>query len=155
MTYFFGLLQLVYLHCLAWFIWPPLPMQRSLPTFVYKLPTPLMLMSYIISLHPPHSIVFLAALLYLLLSLSLLTRSWFFNGMLGGLQARNAAWRSDRTHSRSGILSSVEVHASGGVIIFVRQGLSFSELSIFLLGPYSDYTGVKISLNKLLFALFS
>ena len=36
--------------------------------------------------------------------------------------------RSDRTHSRSGILSSDASHASGGVVIFVRQGLSFSEL---------------------------
>ena len=38
---------------------------------------------------------------------------------------------------------------SGGVIIFVRQGLSFSELStsFSLLGPYSDYVEVNISLN--------
>ena len=40
-----------------------------------------------------------------------------------------SALRSDRTHSRSGILSSDAMHASGGVVIFVRQGLSFSELS--------------------------
>ena len=59
--------------------------------------------------------------------------------------------RSDRTHSRSGILSSDASHASGGVVIFVRQGLSFSELSttsLSLLYPYSDYVGVNISLNK-------
>ena len=59
--------------------------------------------------------------------------------------------RSDRTHSRSGILSSDASHASGGVVIFVRQGLSFSELSttsLSLLDPYSDYVGVNISLNK-------
>ena len=59
--------------------------------------------------------------------------------------------RSDRTHSRSGILSSDATHASGGVVIFVRQGLSFSELSttsLSSLGPYSDYVGVNISLNK-------
>ena len=37
--------------------------------------------------------------------------------------------RSDRTHCWSGILSPDDPHASGGVIIFVRQGLSFSELS--------------------------
>ena len=40
--------------------------------------------------------------------------------------------------------------ASGGVIIFVKQGLFFSELSTFslsLLGPYSDYVEVNISLN--------
>ena len=36
---------------------------------------------------------------------------------------------SDRTHSRLGILSRDATHASGGVINFVRQGLSFSELS--------------------------
>ena len=59
--------------------------------------------------------------------------------------------RSDRTHSRSGILSSDTSHASGGVIIFVRQGLSFSELSttsLSSLDPYSDYVGVNISLNN-------
>ena len=42
-------------------------------------------------------------------------------------------------------------HASGGVVIFVRQGLSFSELStssLSSLDPYSDYVGVNISLNK-------
>ena len=40
-----------------------------------------------------------------------------------------SALRSDRTHSRSGNLTPDATHASGGVIIFVRQGLSFSELS--------------------------
>ena len=58
---------------------------------------------------------------------------------------------SDRTHSRFGILSSDASHASGGVVIFVRQGLSFSELSttsLSSLDPYSDYVGVNISLNK-------
>ena len=53
-----------------------------------------------------------------------------------------------RTHSRYGILSS---DASGGVIIFVRQGSSFSELStssLSLLDPYSDYVGVNISPNN-------
>ena len=38
-----------------------------------------------------------------------------------------SALRSDRTHSRSDILPSDATHASGVVIIFVRQGLSFSE----------------------------
>ena len=59
--------------------------------------------------------------------------------------------RSDRTHSWSDILSSDASHASGGVVIFVRQGLSFSELSttsLSSLDPYSDYIGVNISLNK-------
>ena len=62
-----------------------------------------------------------------------------------------SALRSDRTHSRSGILSPDTTHASGGVIIFVRQGLSFSELStssLSSLDPYSDYVGVNISLNN-------
>ena len=58
---------------------------------------------------------------------------------------------SDRTHSRSGILSSDTTHVSGGVVIFVRHGLSFSELStssLSLLDPYSDYVGINISLNN-------
>ena len=61
------------------------------------------------------------------------------------------AIRSDRTHSRSGILSPDATHASGGVIIFVGQGLSFSELStssLSSLDPYSDYVGINISLNN-------
>ena len=62
-----------------------------------------------------------------------------------------SALLSDRTNSWSGILSCDATHASRGVIIFVRQGLSFSELSISslsLLNPYSDYVGVNISLNN-------
>ena len=62
-----------------------------------------------------------------------------------------SALRADRTHFRSGILSRDATHASGGVIIFVRQGLSFSELStssLSSLDPYSDYIGVNISLNN-------
>ena len=42
-------------------------------------------------------------------------------------------------------------HASGRVVIFVRQGLSFSELStssLSSLDPYSDYVGINISLNN-------
>ena len=61
-----------------------------------------------------------------------------------------SALRCDRTHSRSGILSRDAKHASGGVIIFVRRGLSFSELStssLSSLNPYSDCVGVNISLN--------
>ena len=60
------------------------------------------------------------------------------------------ALRSDRTHSRSGILCPDDTHASGGVVIFVKQGRSFSELStssLSLLDPYSDYVGVNISFN--------
>ena len=62
-----------------------------------------------------------------------------------------SALRSDRTHSRSGILSPDITHASGGVVTFVRQGLSFSELSttsLSSLDPYSDYVGINISLNS-------
>ena len=61
-----------------------------------------------------------------------------------------SALRSDRTHSRFGILSPDVTHTSG-VVIFVRQGLSFSELfssSLFSLDPYSDYVGINISLNN-------
>ena len=59
--------------------------------------------------------------------------------------------QSDCTHSRSGILSPNATHASRGVIIFVRQSLSFSELSnssLSSLEPYSDYVGINISLNN-------
>ena len=62
-----------------------------------------------------------------------------------------SALRSDRAHSRSGILSPDATHASGGVVIFVWQGLSLSELStssLSLLDPYSDYVGITISLNN-------
>ena len=62
-----------------------------------------------------------------------------------------SAVRSDRTHSRSGILSPDNTHASGGVVSFVRQGLSFSELSnspLSPLDPYSNYAGVNISLDN-------
>ena len=49
-----------------------------------------------------------------------------------------------------GICSTDVADASGGVIIFVKQGLFFSELStpsLSLLGPCSDYVEVNISLN--------
>ena len=66
--------------------------------------------------------------------------------------------RSNCTRSGSGIFStnvfsytfSFFTHVSGGVNIFVRQSLSFSELfTSFLssLDPYSDYVGINISLN--------
>ena len=64
---------------------------------------------------------------------------------------RFSVLRSDRTHSRSDILSPDTTHASGSIIILVRQGLSFSELStssLSSLDPYSDYVGVNIYLNK-------
>ena len=62
-----------------------------------------------------------------------------------------SALRSDRTHSQSAILSSDTTHVSGGVIFFVRQGLSFSKLStssLSSLHPYSDFIGINISLNN-------
>ena len=62
-----------------------------------------------------------------------------------------SALRSDCTHSLSGILSLDAKDASGGVVIFVRQGLSFSELStsiLLSLHPYSDYVEINISLNN-------
>ena len=61
-----------------------------------------------------------------------------------------SALRSNGTHSRSGIFSADVTDASGGLIIFVRQGLSFSELStssLSSLDPYSNYVEVNISLN--------
>ena len=63
---------------------------------------------------------------------------------------RFSALPSDGTHSRSGIFSTNVTDASGGVIIFVRQGLSFSELStssLSSLDPDSDYVEISISLN--------
>ena len=59
--------------------------------------------------------------------------------------------RFDRTHSRCGILSPDATHAKGGVVIFVRQSLSFSELSTSFLSsldPYSDYVEVNISFKN-------
>ena len=61
-----------------------------------------------------------------------------------------SALQSHGTHSRSGIFSTDVANASGGVIIFVKQGLFFSELStssLSSLGPNSDYVEVNISLN--------
>ena len=61
-----------------------------------------------------------------------------------------SALRSDGTHSRSGIFSTDVANASDGVIIFVEQGLFFSELSTYSLSspdPYADYVEVNISLN--------
>ena len=61
-----------------------------------------------------------------------------------------SALESHGTHSRSGSFSTDVADASGGVIIFVRQGSSFSELSTSSLSSldlYSDYIEVNISLN--------
>ena len=71
----------------------------------------------------------------------------FFSFQIPGF----SALRSHGTHSRSGIFSTDVANASGGVIIFVKQGLSFSELftsSLSSLDPYSDCVKVNISLNN-------
>ena len=50
------------------------------------------------------------------------------------------------------------MHASSSVVIFIRQGLFFSELStssLSLLDPYSDYVGVNISLNNSLLSFLN
>ena len=55
---------------------------------------------------------------------------------------------------RSGILSPDATHASGDVIISIRQGLSFSELFTFFLSsldPYSDYVESTSLLTTLRF----
>ena len=61
-----------------------------------------------------------------------------------------SALQSHGTHSQSGIFSTDVADASGGIIIFVKQCLFFSELStssLSLLGPYPDYVKINISLN--------
>ena len=158
----------------------PLLMQHCHPNLAFKPPTLLPPTSYLLPMHPPHPVMFLAAFLYLLLPLSpksLKVLQWNSRGLrarsgselihfisshpvdLIGIQKFNlnssssfqmlgfSALRSDCTHSQSGILSPEGPHASGGVIILVRQGLSFSKLytsSLFSLDSYSDYVGVKI-----------
>ena len=54
------------------------------------------------------------------------------------------------THGLAFFLSHDDPHASDSVIIFVRQNLSFSELSTssFSLDPYSDYVRVNVSLKN-------
>ena len=63
-----------------------------------------------------------------------------------------SALRPDRTHSRFDIFSTDVTDASGGVTIFVRQGLSFSELYIlpplFIRLTPTNYVEVNISLNN-------
>ena len=122
----------------------------------------------------------LAVYLYLLLSLPLHNSLRVLQWNAGGLQARSTkllhfisshpvdliciqqsnlnlsssfqipGFSALRSHCRSGIFSTDVADASGGVIIFVRQGLSFSELStssLSSLDPHSDCVEVNISLN--------
>ena len=159
---------------------PPLLMLHSRHTVVSKPLIPHLPIIYRLPLPPHHRPLLLAVLLRLLPPLPL-TLSEFFNEMRevfepGALNyftffrpslstssaSRNlvlthlalsgfSALHSDRTHSQSGILSPDATHASDGVIIFVKQGLSFSELStssLSSLDPYSDYVGINISLNN-------
>ena len=110
---------------------------------------------------PHHRALLLAALLHLLppllflihfLSIQPVDLIFIQESNLTHLPlSRFTALRSDRTHSRSGILSRDATHASNGVVIFVRWGISFSELSISSLSsldPYFDDVGVNISLNN-------
>ena len=152
-------------------------MLHSLPILVFRPSIPVGLVQYLLPLTLHHRPLLLPFLLRLL---SLRVLQWNAEGLramstklfhflsthpvdLIFIQKSNlnssssfqipgfSALRSDRTHSRSGILSPDATHASGGVIIFVRQGLSFSELStssLSSLDSYSDYVGVNISLNN-------
>ena len=160
---------------------PLLLMLDSCPTLVSKLLIPHLPILYLLPMPSHHRPLLLAILLHLLPPPdSLRVLQWNAGGLrarstellyflsfhpvdLICIQESNlnssssfqipgfSALRSDRTHSRSGILSPDATHASGGVVIFVRQGLSFSELSTTShssLNPYSDYVGVNISLNN-------
>ena len=155
---------------------PPLLMLHSRPTLVSKPLIPHLPILYLLPLPPHHHLLLLA---FLLRHLTLpgffngtlevfepgaLSYFTFFRLILSTLSAsRNPnlthlplsgfldSLRSDRTHSRCGILSSDSTHAGGGVVIFVRQGISFSELStssLSSLDPYSDYVWINISLNN-------
>ena len=62
-----------------------------------------------------------------------------------------SALLSDRIHSRSGTLFGDFTHANNGVIIFIRQSLSFTKLSTSSLSSldlYSEYVWFKISLSN-------
>ena len=156
---------------------PPLLMLHTCSTLDFKPLIPFLQILYLLHLPPHHRPLLLAVLLP---SDSLRVLQWNAGGLqarstkllhflsshlvdLICIQESNlnssssfripefSALRSHRTHSRSGILSPDAMHASGGVIIFVRQGLSFSELStssFSSLDSYSDYVGINVSLNN-------
>ena len=78
-----GLLELVYLHCSIWPIWPPSANASPAPILTFKPIIPFPPTLYLLPLHPHHRLMILAVSLYLLLLLSLSTPSGLFNGMLG------------------------------------------------------------------------
>ena len=168
-NFLLGLLHFVYLHCSIWPIWPSLLTQHTRPTLAFKPFVSLPPTFYLLPMHSHHRLMLQAVFLHLLLPLCPLTPLGFFNRMQGGLRAGalnlNAFFclipltlfvsmiltlisflfldsllcNLIATHSRFGIFSPDATLASGGVIIFVRQGLSFSELStssLSLLDPY-------------------
>ena len=80
--FLFGLLHLYTFTVQTVPFGPPLPMQRSCPSLVYKHPNLLPHTSYLLPLQSNHPLMFLAVFLYLLHALSPLTSSGFFNEML-------------------------------------------------------------------------
>ena len=128
---------------------PFLVMQHFRLTLAFKPLTPFLPILYLLSLAP-------GCLSTPPTSFSPLTPSDFsiqksnFNSSSSFRIPGFSALRSDHTHSRSGILSPNDTHASGGVIVLVRQGLSseYSTSSLLSLNPYSDYVGDNISLNN-------
>ena len=157
---------------------PHLLMQHSHPTLTFRLLNLFPPTLYLLPLHPHHRLMVLAVSLSLPNSLRIL--QWNAGGLRArktkllhfisshpvdhtyiqesNLSLSSSFWipgfsalQSHGTHSRSGIFSTDVADASGGVIIFVKQGLFFSELytsSLSSLGPYSDYVEVNISLNN-------
>ena len=131
-------------------------MQHSHPTLAFKPFIPLLPILFLLPLLLHHRLLLLVFLLRLLLPLLRLFNGMlavFEPGALNCyiffcpilylicIQESNlnpsslfripgfSTLRSDCTHSRPGILSRDATHASGGVVIFVRQSLFFSELS--------------------------
>ena len=138
------LLQLVYLHCSNLAHLAPVLMQHSYPTLAFKPSILFPHTLYLLSLHPYHRLMLLAISSYLVHLICIQESN--LNLSSSFRIPEFCALRSDDTHSRSGIFSTDVTDASGRVIIFVRQGFSFSELSS--LDPYSDYVEVNISLNN-------
>ena len=159
---------------------PLLLMQHSRPTLAFKPLILLLPTSYLLPLYPPHCHIFLAVFLYpyfpfplkplglfngmlevfvpgapncyTLSCLVMLTLFDFKNLTLTHLPLSGSlgSLRSDRTHAWSAIVSPDATHASGSLITFIRQGLSFelSTSSLSSLDSFSHYVGVNISLNN-------